>query len=106
MHSDGFILDIYEDLIDAGVNAINSQLFLMDLSEVAQKAKGRITFWGEIDRQHILPCPDPEKVRQAVRKVKRHLYSPEGGVIAQFELGPGALPENAAIIMDEWAKPD
>ena len=31
MHSDGNILSIYPDLIEAGVDAINSQLFVMDM---------------------------------------------------------------------------
>lgn len=51
MHSDGHIFDIYEDLIEVGVDAINSQLFCMDIEEIGRRFKGRITFWGEIDRQ-------------------------------------------------------
>ncbi|MEA1986125.1 MAG: uroporphyrinogen decarboxylase family protein, partial [Candidatus Marinimicrobia bacterium] len=31
MHSDGYIMDIFEDLIEIGVDAINSQLFCMDI---------------------------------------------------------------------------
>lgn len=102
MHSDGYIMDIYDDLIEAGIDAINSQIFLMDMEELAQKVKGRITFWGEIDRQHVMVSQDEEEVREAVRKVKRHLYDPAGGVIAQFEAGPGHQPQNPGIIFDEW----
>ena len=104
MHSDGFITPILEDLIEVGVDAINSQLFCMDLSEVARIGKSRITFWGEIDRQHVLTSDDPEVGRSAVREVARHLYDPSGGVIAQFEFGPGINPETSMVIFDEWER--
>ena len=53
-HSDGYIADILPDLIEIGIDAINSQLFCMDIEELARKHKGQITFWGEIDRQGAL----------------------------------------------------
>ncbi len=104
MHSDGFISEIYEDLIEIGVNAMNSQLFVMDMADLAKRAKGRITFWGEIDRQHVLPAADPEVGREAVRRVARHLYDPSGGIIAQFEFGPGANPATALAVLEEWER--
>ena len=55
MHSDGYILDIYPYLIDIGVDAVNSQLFCMGVENLKQY-KGKITFWGEIDRQNLLPA--------------------------------------------------
>ena len=106
MHSDGHILEIYEDLIEIGVDAINSQLFCMDFDELEKKAKGKITFWGEIDRQHILPSNNPEDGRDAVQKVAKHLFDPSGGIIAQFEFGAGANPETALAVFDEWSQID
>ncbi|MEK6794680.1 MAG: uroporphyrinogen decarboxylase family protein [Spirochaetota bacterium] len=100
MHSDGFILDIYPDLIDAGLDAINSQIFCMGVDRLAAY-KGKITFWGEIDRQHILPSPDVNAVRDAVRSVRNDLSS-NGGVIAQCEFGPGARPENVRAVFETW----
>ena len=102
MHSDGYILDIIPDLIEIGVDAVNSQLFCMDMGELARIAKGKITFWGEIDRQHVLPSADPDDGRRAVRKVAEHLYDPAGGIIAQFEFGAGANPKTVNVIFDEW----
>ncbi len=104
MHSDGCITEIYEDLIEVGVDVINSQLFTMDFIELEKKAKGKITFWGEIDRQHILPSKDPQAGRNAVRKVADHLYDPSGGIIAQFEFGMGANPDTVLAVFDEWEK--
>ncbi len=102
MHSDGNISAIYEDLIEIGVDALNSQLFCMDMADLKRRAKGKITFWGEIDRQHVLPDPNPEAGRRAVRDVFRHLYDPAGGLIVQFELGPGAKVATATAILETW----
>ena len=104
LHSDGFIQEIYPDLIEIGIDAVNSQLFCMDLAYLREHAKGYITFWGEIDRQHVLPAEDAEVGREAVRKVARYLYDPAGGIVAQFEFGAGANPATAFAIFDEWAR--
>ncbi len=104
MHSDGHIQEILPDLAELGVDAINSQLFTMDLAELARTVKGRLTFWGEIDRQHVLPSGDPQAARDAVQKVAEHLHDPAGGVIAQCEFGPGANPACIEAVYDEWAR--
>lgn len=102
MHSDGCISSVYEDLVEVGVDAQNSQLFVMDMEDLSKRVKGKITFWGEIDRQHIMPSEDPQVVRDAVRTVAKNLYDPRGGIIAQFEFGPGVHPDNAMVVFDEW----
>ncbi len=104
MHSDGNIQQIYPDLIELGVSAVNSQLFTMDMARLEKQAKGKITFWGEIDRQHVLASRDPEVGREAVRKVARHLYDPSGGIIIQFEFGPGVNPAVARAVLEEWER--
>ena len=102
VHSDGHIFDVYEDLIEIGVDAINSQLFCMDIEEIGRRFKGRICFWGEIDRQHILPFGTVADARSAVRRVAEALYDGNGGVIAQCEFSVGTQPENVRAIFDEW----
>lgn len=106
MHSDGFIHDIYSDLIEVGVDALNSQLFCMDMEYLEETAKGKITFWGEIDRQHVLPSNNPQDGRDAVRKVAEHFYDPAGGIIAQLEFGLGANPDTVIAVFEEWEKID
>jgi hypothetical protein len=103
-HSDGHIAAIYPDLIEVGVDALNSQLFCMDLDELARMAKGRLTFWGEIDRQHVLPSGTPETVAAAVDRVVDTLWSADGGCIAQFELTPETSLENAEAVYRAWER--
>ncbi len=101
MHSDGYIKDILPDLIELGLDAINCQIFCMDVADIGKKFKGKITFWGEIDRQHILPNANIDEVAQAVDLVQSSLYH-HGGVIAQCEFGPGARPENVYMVFKAW----
>lgn len=101
MHSDGYIIEIIPDLIEIGLDALNSQIFCMGVEELGKKFKQQITFWGEIDRQHILPEGSKKDVIEAVNRIKNNLYA-NGGVIAQCEFGPGAKPENVYSVFETW----
>jgi len=104
-HSDGHIEAIFGDLIEVGMDAVNSQLFCMDIESLAAKYKGKVTFWGEIDRQHILPFGSPEDVRSAVARVRRALDDGSGGLIAQCEWGKGNPKENIDAVFEAWLQP-
>ena len=101
MHSDGNITEIIPELAEIGVNALNSQLFCMDIDRLSREAAGKITFWGEIDRQNILPNGTEADIRDAVNLVYEKLYR-NGGVIAQCEFGPAANPENILRVFECW----
>ncbi len=103
-HSDGHIMDIYPDLIEIGVDAVNSQLFCMDIEEIGRRFRGQITFWGEIDRQSILPFGNPDDVRAAVRRVRAALDDGSGGVFAQCEWGNDVTGENIAAVFETWSE--
>jgi uroporphyrinogen decarboxylase len=104
-HSDGAIAEIIPDLVEIGVHALNSQLFCMDIEEIGRKFRGRIAFWGEIDRQRVLPFGTPDDVRAAVRRVRRALDDGTGGVIAECEWGLRDSFENVAAVFEEWSIP-
>lgn len=101
-HSDGHIEAIVGDLVEVGVHALNSQLFRMDIEELARKYRGRVTFWGEIDRQRILPFGSPDDVREAVRRVRRALDTGQGGLIAQCEWGKDNSRSNVEAVFEAW----
>jgi hypothetical protein len=101
MHSDGNIIDILDDLIAVGVHAINSQVACMGVPELGRRFRGRLTFWGEIDRQDLLAFGTTAQVDAAVCEIRAALYA-DGGVIAQCEFGPGAIPENVFQVFRSW----
>jgi uroporphyrinogen-III decarboxylase len=104
-HSDGHIEAIYPDLIEIGVDALNSQLFCMDIEDLGAKYGGKITFWGEIDRQYLLPFGTPDQVKEGVRRVRRALDDGRGGVIAQCEWGIKDPAANIAAVFETWNEP-
>lgn len=101
MHSDGFILDIIQDLIDVGIDALNSQVFCMGVEELGSRFRGKLTFWGEIDRQYILAQGSKAEVSLAVKRFYESLYH-NGGVIAQCEFGLEAIPENILTVFQTF----
>ena len=100
MHSDGNTLLIYPELIELGLDAFNSQIFCIGVDKLAP-FKGKITFWGEIDRQHLLPHGTLDDIRNAVTSVKETLWD-HGGCIAQCEFGPAGNPNNVRQVYETW----
>lgn len=100
MHSDGNTLEIIPDLIEMGLDALNAQIFCIGVEKLEPFA-GKLTFWGEIDRQHLLVDGTTEDIAEAVKKVKETLWR-DGGCIAQCEFGPGAKPENVYEVFHTW----
>ncbi len=93
MHSDGHMTEIIPDLIEIGLDALNCQVFCMGVEELGRRFAGRLTFWGELDRQQLLPRATTDEIADTARGMIEALHH-EGGFIAQCEFGPGARPEN------------
>lgn len=104
-HSDGWIEPLFDDVIEIGVDAMNCQLFCMDIEKLARKYKGKITFWGEIDRQKILPFGNQHEVTQAVYRIRRAFDNGTGGVIAQCEWGKNNPVKNIEAVFNAWSEP-
>lgn len=101
-HSDGYIMDIYQDFIDMSVDAINSQIWCMGVENVAERFAGKITFWGEISRQNILPSGSPDDIRDAAEKMKKYLWVNGGGLIGQSEVGSDVPIDNIKAVLTSW----
>ena len=101
-HSDGHTRAVIPDLVEIGVDALNTQIFCMDIEELGRSFKGKVTFWGEISRQDVLPIGTVEEVRQAVRRVRRAFDDGSGGVIAQCEWGIHDPKENIEAVFETW----
>jgi hypothetical protein len=101
MHSDGFTAAIIPDLIEIGLDALNTQLFTMDIEELGRQFRGKLTFWGELDRQWLLPHASTAEIDIAVRRVAAAFWC-NGGAIAQCEFGAGGRPENVWQMFETW----
>lgn len=80
-HSDGRIDLIFGDLVEMGCAAINSQVWIMDMAELSRKYRGRVTFWGELDRQGVLATGAPADILRDIRTMKSLFMHQGGGLI-------------------------
>ncbi len=104
-HTDGHVAALVADFIEIGVNAMNMQLFCMDIEDLARRFKGKLTFWGELDRQKSLSFGTPEDVYRDVRRVRKALDDGQGGVIAQFEWYKNVPRANVEAAFEAWLEP-
>ena len=103
-HTDGYIMELYPEFIELGVDALNSQLWCMDIDAIAEKYAGKITFWGEIDRQHILSSGTPDDVYRAAKTMRDKLFVNGGGLIGQSVTGVDVPLENIEAVLTGWNK--
>jgi hypothetical protein len=87
-HSDGYNIEIIEDLMECGVNQINVQMNCMGIEEIGRRFGGRLCFRSDVDRQYILPRGTPQQMRDHVRRICHAVGSARGGLIASGEIGP------------------
>jgi uroporphyrinogen decarboxylase len=81
VHSCGDVAMLIPRLIEMGLDVLNPvQPECMDLATLKQSFGDRLTFWGGISTQRILPFGTPQEVRQEARRV-RDLMSDGGGYV-------------------------
>ena len=102
-HCDGYILDLYPEFIELGVNAVNSQVWCVGVDK-AKKYAGQITFWGEVDRQHILAFGTPKEIGEAIENMKNAFFVNGGGLIGQSVAGKDVTLDNIKALLDGWSR--
>lgn len=103
--SAGDISSIFGDLVKIGVDAVHTQLFLMNVDRLAERFRGLITFWGGVHRQETLLSGDLEQIREAVLQVRRALDFGSGGLIAQCQWDQEAPIDNILAVFEQWMQP-
>jgi len=104
-HSDGYLLEILDDLNDCGVTILNPQVNLdpelkvNGLENIIEKCKGKVCVDLDFDRQ-IFPFCTPDKIHRDVREVVTRLGSPEGGLMLHAACLPGVPLENIEAICE------
>jgi hypothetical protein len=80
LHSDGYILDLLDPMIESGVTIVNPQDLVNGIDNIARAVKGRVCILCDIDRQKILPFGAPAEVRELIKEEVLKLGSPAGGL--------------------------
>jgi len=106
LHSCGYIVDILDDLIDAGLDVIQmDQQENMGLDLLGERFGGRITFWCPVDIQHTMVNGSLDDIRAYCRKMVNTLGRPNGGFICKWysdPVGAGHRPEAIDAMCDEF----
>jgi len=97
LHSDGHILEIMDDLIEAGMNIINPQIRANTLEGLVKTCKGRVCINLDLDRQ-LFPFATPDEIREHIWTAVKALYMPEGGLMLEAECEPDVPLENIEAI--------
>ena len=104
-HSCGFVLPFIEELIEIGVDILNPvQPECMAFADVHAKFGGRISYWGTIGTQQLLPFGTPEEVRATVHENLRLCGAQGGIVIAPTHLVEPEVPWENLLAMKEAAE--
>ena len=76
----------------------------MDVEELRDRFRGRICFWGELDRQWLLPRGTPAEIDATVAKSVRYFYTGAGGYICQCEFTLETPLSNIEAVFEAWEK--
>jgi uroporphyrinogen decarboxylase len=101
-HSDGWIYDLYDDFLELGVDAINTQLWCMGIEKARGKLAGKITVWGELNRQSTMPSGTPEDVRSEARLLVDSFAVNGGGFIGLGSVLPDVPLQNVEAMFAAW----
>ena len=108
LHSCGYIVDILDDLIEAGLDVIQmDQQENMGLEELGRRFRGRITFWCPVDIQNTMCRGTLPDIRRYCRKLIKNLSTEKGGFIPQWysdPAGAGHTQEAIDAMCSEFIK--
>ena len=101
-HTDGWIWEIIDDLIEIGVDVLNPQHGCMGDERVAARVGGRVCIRTDIDRQYLIPWGTPDEIRAYVKKVLKLVGGYNGGIILHGEVGPDVPLENVQALYSAY----
>lgn len=104
-HCCGSVYALIEDLIDIGIDALNPIQVAarnMDPARLKDEFGDRLTFWGAIDTQGVLPHGSPEEVRAEVRRIIDTMGKGGGYILASVHnIQAEVKPENIVAMFEE-----
>jgi hypothetical protein len=93
-HTDGYIMDIADELLAVGPTVLNPQDMANGVENLAAAFKGKVCINLDFDRQHALPFGAPAEIRALVEHEVKTLGSPKGGLMVMAEVRSDVPPQN------------
>ncbi|MDD4593189.1 MAG: uroporphyrinogen decarboxylase family protein, partial [Parabacteroides sp.] len=104
IHSDGYILDILDDLIDIGIDIINPQDLCNGIDNLARILKGRVCIKLDIDRVKVTPNGTRNEIFELIEEEVKALGSKNGGLEFIYGVYPPTPPDNVAYVCEALRK--
>jgi uroporphyrinogen decarboxylase len=80
-HTDGYVYPIISDFVEIGIDILNPiQPGSMNPATLKKEYGDKLTFWGTVDNQEVMPFGTPEDVVAEVR-LRLRTVAPRGGLI-------------------------
>lgn len=98
-HSDGYIMDIVDNILACGVNIINLQDLLNGLDDIERELKGRVCVDLDIDRQSVVPFGTRQEIFDLIEEEVRRLGSAQGGLTMVVGFYPPTPAENVDAVI-------
>jgi len=101
-HCCGSVTDIMEDIIDIGLDVLESvQPEAMDPYMLKERFGDRIAFWGGLGSQSTIPFGTPDEIRAEVRRLRNVMGQGGGYILAPAKaLQPGTPIQNAIAVIE------
>lgn len=104
-HSCGDIQEIFEDLIEIGLDCYQTvQPEIYDLKEIKSKFGDRLSFWGTISTQQALPRLTPSELKRVIEETVAIMRVGGGYILAPTHAVPQDVPPENVITMLECFK--
>jgi hypothetical protein len=106
-HTDGHVLEIIPDLIEAGVTLLNPQIRANGLEGLQETARGKVALKQDLDRQ-LFPFASPSQIEDHIGEVFEGLHRRDGGLMLLAECEPDVPLENIEAIcttLEEICRP-
>ena len=102
IHSCGMVQEVFPQLIEIGLDCFNPfQPEVMDPYEMKRLYGDRLSFWGGVSTQKLLPYGTVDEVRAEVRRLIAEVGRDGGYICAPAHGIPGdAKPENIMAMIE------
>jgi uroporphyrinogen decarboxylase len=105
-HCCGSVVEIMDDLVEIGLDVLESvqpEAAGMNPYELKKRFGDRMTFWGCVGSQSLVPFATPDEIRAEVAKLKREMSVGGGFILSTAKNLPAETPvENAVAIVEAF----
>jgi uroporphyrinogen decarboxylase len=98
----GGVCPLLDDFMEVGMDILNPVQVAargMDTAELKKRYGARLSFWGAIDTQRVLPFGTPDDVRVEVRRRIADLAEVGGYIVAPVHVVQADVPTDIVLAM-------